>query len=787
MSASQGMAFGALLRRYREAAGLTQEELAERAGLSPGAIGMLERGDRRCAYPNTVQALTSALGLTKDEQAALLNTRRATSSVPIQSAPAAGRLPAPPTPPTPIVGLDQDLEVIGAVLRSGEVRLLTLTGPDGVGKTRLAVEVTREVGEDFPDGIVFVLLAPVGDPALVVPTVAHTLGLGQSGGWSLDEVLRTYLRDKHMLLLLDNIEHLLEAARVVANLLLSCPSLKVLTTSRAPLRIRGEREYPVGPLAIPDLDRIPSASELAQVASAALFVDRARAASPSFELTHANAAAVSSICRRLDGLPLALELAAVRARLLSPTELLARLDQALPLLTGGARDLPERQQTMRAAIEWSYDLLDPAAQALFRRLSVFAGGWTLDAAEAVCGRGKIHSEVLLDLLLLLVEQSLVVAEVSSVGETRYRMLEPVRQYARDLLAASDEARDVGQRHAALFLSLAERAEPEIAGQQQVEWCDRLEVEYDNLRAAIRWSLDVGDARRAVRFGWALRMFWVIHQRHQEGRRWMEQALMQGDLAVAARAEALYVLAVCVYGSGDNVRLMALAEEGTALYRQVGDKYREAITSALVGFAAVLLGDLDRADAILGEALAILRGFGDTYASAHVLSHRAVMPLKRGDHRLACQYAEGALALTRQTGDRLATCVSFLVLGQAAQAAGEKEEAARYFTDALTLAAEIVDRANSAYSLLGLANVAMARGQTERTACLLGAAEVLLELAGSPQYAFMPPHPLRDRASGVVREQVGERAWAVAWRQGRAMMLEEVVEFALSSEEASEPT
>ncbi len=778
--------FGVRLRRLREAAGLTQEDLAGRAGLTAKAISMLERGDRRYPYPHTVRALADALDLSERARAVLVEAvpRRSGNAPPPDGATAMAPS-ALPVSLTPLLGREREVEEIVTLLgRAATVRLLTLTGLGGIGKTRLAIEAAQKAGHYFPDGAAFVALAPLGDAALVMPTVSKTLGLREAAGAGSLEVLRQYLRERKLLLVLDNFEHVAGAASEVVDLLGACPDLSVLVTSRAPLRVRGEREYPVSPLAVPDPYRVPEAEEVVTSGAARLFVERAEEASGVFEVTQANAAAVAAICWRLDGLPLALELAAAHTRFLGPMALLSRLNRALE--AGGARDLPERQRTMRATLDWSHELLHERESELFRCLSVFAGGFELEAVEDVYATNTAGAADVLVLLGKLVEQSLVVAQTTPEGVTRYKMLEPVRQYALEWLRGSGQEEEVRRRHAGHYLALAEKAEPRIRGQDQIEWLDRLEAENDNLRAAIRWSLEAGDAQVAARFGWALGMYWVMRARHGEGRLLMEQTLAQDDGALPARmrAKALWGLAVCVYGSGDSERLMAITEEGVALSRRAGDRREEARTLVMAGFAALQLGDLERAARILDESLEMLREVEDTWGSAHSLAQLAMVHLRRADYPRAAGLAEEALMLTRQTGDRYAANIALSLLAQMAWASDEHERAAGHWREALRLSSELAATVDSAYCMQGLAAVAASRGEPRRAARLLGAAEALLEATGLLLYAYAS-NELHQRAAQhtayATREELGELAWNEARAEGRAMTFEETVEYALEDE------
>ncbi|HEY7850920.1 MAG TPA: helix-turn-helix domain-containing protein, partial [Ktedonobacterales bacterium] len=466
MAEAAGAAFGELLRRQRRAAGLTQEELAARAGLSVRGIADLERGARRTPRRDTIALLVHALGVSPQDETALFAAVHR-SAAPVER-PAQGRhnLPAQLTL---LLGRDEEVRGVVALLRRADVRLVTLSGPGGVGKTRVAIEVGAELLDDFADGVWFVRLSRLSDPSLVLPTIAQTLGLKEAGGQSIAETLRMYLREREIALVLDNCEHVADAAPDVASLLETSPRLTVLATSRAALRLQGEREYPVPPLALPPATSGPEVARtparLAEYPAVALFIERARAARQDFMLTAANAPTVAEICGRLDGLPLAIELAAARIKLLPPSALLAQLEHSLGFLVGGARDLSERQQAMSSTLAWSENLLSAEERVLFRRLAVFAGGCALEVAQAVCvapeGAEPLGGDVLAGLSAL-VDQSLV-QQREEGGEPRFGMLHVVREYALDRLEASGEAEALRRAHAAYMLALAERAEPELTG------------------------------------------------------------------------------------------------------------------------------------------------------------------------------------------------------------------------------------------------------------------------------------------------------------------------------------
>src|SRR2546421_854816 len=459
---------------------------------------------------------------------------------------------------TPLIGREREVAVVCALLGHPNVRLLVLTGPGGVGKTRLSLQIATDLVDVFPDGVHVVPLAPISDADLVLPTIARVLGLGESADLPVIERLQDYLQDRHLLLVLDNFEQAITAAPLLAELLQSCPYLKVLVTSREALRIRGTYEFPVPPLALPDLKHLPDSETLSHYASIALFTQLALAIKPDFALTEASARAIAEICIRLDGLPLAIELAAARIKLLPPEALLARLGRRLQVLSSGDRDLPVRQQTLRNTIKWSYDLLDAGEQRLFRRLAVFVGGCTLDAAEAFYALPGNVTTYVLDDVGRLIDKSLLYQAEQGSNEPRLHMLETIREYGLECLDACGEAEMTRRAHAAYYLALAEEAELQTAGPQQVMWLERLEREHANLRAALRWLRDAGEPEQALRLGGALWWFWSVHGHLSEGCGWLESMLTAGkEVSDAVQAKALYGNGVLAYAYDDRTKTQAL--------------------------------------------------------------------------------------------------------------------------------------------------------------------------------------------------------------------------------------
>jgi predicted ATPase/DNA-binding XRE family transcriptional regulator len=770
------VAFGSLLKQHRRNAWLTQEELAERSGLSVRTIRGLERGEGHSPRPDTVILLGRALNLSEEDHHLLVVAARQRGVV---TGPAASPSSSLPSPSTPLVGREEELTEVMSLLGRREARLLTLTGTGGVGKSRLAIQAAQDTAGLFADGVVFVALAPLSDPALVIPTVARSLGLRESEGQTAREALHAYLREKQLLLLLDNFEHLLEAAPEVAWLIESCPDLTLLATSRAPLRVRGEQEYPVPPLELPSSTLSQAPEDVVDSPSGRLFVERAKAVSPAFELTSDNSRAVAAICCRLAGLPLALELAAVRARFLDPEALLARLDQVLS--AGWARDLPERQQTMSATLDWSYDLLSEPERVVFRRLSVFSGGFSLEAAEAV----SANEGDVLNHLGRLVEQSLVRVEPNE-AKTRYGMLEPVRQYALERLQESDEEEQARTRHASYFVALAERAQPQLWKTDQLEWLDLLESESDNLRAALSWTVERGHGEVGLRLSVALQRFWSVRGYLEEGRRWLETALSAcPSPEPAIRAQALHGIGRMALQQGDRTLADRVLQESLALRQSLDDK--GGMAASLQGLAEVALWerDYERAAMLCTESVALRRELDDKQGLATSLNISGLVETQRGDHEQALALHEEGLAVARQVGDKWAVAVHLDNLGWATLGQGGHERAARLFGEALKLNSELGEKWLSADCLDGLARVASVHGSPIRAARLWGAAKASSEGIGA--LAAPLDQTAYDRHVAAARAQLDEAAFDTAWTEGRSLTFEQAVAYALADDETLSAT
>jgi predicted ATPase/class 3 adenylate cyclase len=729
-----------------------------------------------------------------------------------------------PLQPTPLIGREKEVAEVCDLLRRDETRLLTLTGPGGTGKTRLALQAAADLLEDFPDGTYFVPLATLTEVELFLSAIAETLGVRETGEQSLGETLKDYLSERRLLLLLDNFEQVLAAAPAVTELLAVAPGLKVLATSRAPLGLYGEHEYPVPPLTLPDLRHPPPLERLTQYEAVGLFLERAQAVKPDFAITNVSAPAVAEICVRLDGLPLAIELAAARIKMLPPKAMLQRLTSRLKLLTGGARDLPERQRTLRGAIEWSHALLDEGDQVLFARLAVFSGGRTLEAIEAVCDAAGDLPVDTFEGISSLLDKSLLRQEEGPNEEPRFVMLETIHEFAREKLGESAEAEEIKRVHAEYFLTLAEEAYPELKGPDQFEWLERLEAEHDNMRAALSWASERKEVEVALRLGGALSWFWSVRGYQSEGRRWLEEALaMDGRGSPESRAMALAGAGVLAEEQGDLDRAKEACQEGLELLANEAREASEAKLNLLecLGWVACLREEYGQATELFEESLALSREMSDTWWLANSLSNLASVSGFRGDSERATELYEQSMDLFREQRDKqhLAYCLNNLAMVVCSQGQGDLGRAAQLTEESVALQRELGTRGGVSMGLYnlgwmallqddlgraaglfreslslswdsglnplvqggleGFACVAGARGEAERAARLWGAAQTLHETKGilrDPDFLAEA-----DARISAVRSGMGEEAWEEAWRKGRAMTLEEAVSYALEEE------
>ncbi len=608
---------------------------------------------------------------------------------------------------TSFVGRAHEIEEVKRLISTA--RLLTLTGTGGVGKTRLALQVAADLVESFRDGVWLVELASLTDPSLVPQAAASALRVREQPGRTILAALLDYLQPHEMLLVLDNCEHLVGACAHLAEAVLqACPDLRILATSQEPLRIDGETTWQVPTLPLPDLKRLPSLERLTEYEAIRLFIERAAAALPGFAVSSRNASSIAQVCHRLDGIPLAIELAAARVRILPVEQVAARLDDRFRLLTGGSRTILPRHQTLRATMDWSYSLLPENEQALLQRLSVFAGGWTLEAAEAVCAWDGIDRVHVLEVLSQLVERSLVMTD-TTVEENRYRLLETVRLYARAKLMASAGDVEMRRRHLGWCVGLAERAEPELLGPDEA-WLDRLEVEHDNLRAALEWSLKSGGVEAGLRLAVALRLFWLVRGYWTEGRQWLDVLLARSDgAAPALRAKALSAAGSLAQHQGDYERARVLSEESLAMYREFGNMQGMASALNTLGIVMYERGSYQAARALHEECLACAREAGDQHAVASALLNLAIVAVHAGDYGHAQTVCEESLALFQAVTDKRGIAAAVNMLGIVATDQGDYAAARSRFEESLVIRRELGDRRGLAGSLSSLGLVAQEQG------------------------------------------------------------------------------
>src|SRR5918998_5377390 len=671
---------------------------------------------------------------------------------------------------TTLVGREVEVAHISALIEREGARLVTLTGPGGTGKTRLALAVAAEALDTFPDGVWFVDLSPLTDPALVLPGIASVLGVREAGGQGLLQAVKAFLESKRLLLVLDNFEQVLDAAPQLAELLTACPRLAMLVTSREPLQVRAEQQVPVAPLPLPPLERVLSLAELALVPAINLFVQRARAIVPDFALTEENAAAIVAICQRLDGLPLAIELAAARIRLLPPQALQERLERSLPVLTGGPRDAPARQRTLRDAIAWSHDLLEGDEPALFRRLAVFSGGWTLEAAEAVLGHDGV-----LDVftgITALADKSLVRPLATTDPDPRFGMLETIREFGLEQLTAAGELDATRGRHAEYFAAFSEALSAELFRATKPELLDRLAAERDNIRAALTWLDQQGDEEAMIRLAAGMGWFWFVRGLGTEGISWLERARSpRSAVAASIRAAALNWASVLTLPRKDHAAATELAALSVRLLRENGHE-SASLAMALIGQgrSTGYSGDRTAGVALLEEALAVARMLNHPLFIGAALDSLAEFAFLEGDLDRATTLVTEALELQRRHQPLWGTSFSLSLLGEIALERSDLPAVSAYYSESMALAKALGDTTFLGAGLAAIGTIAVDQRQVEQAARLLGAAEAMYQVAGA--WSFIAVRGQSRRAIDAAREALGEEAFAAAWALGRRLSREQ---------------
>jgi predicted ATPase/DNA-binding XRE family transcriptional regulator len=770
MALAAPASFGARLKALREAAGFTQEELATIAGLSVHAVSALERGERRRPHLETVRALSAALDLTGPIRDALLASARPPARVVAEDELSGGSLPVPLTA---LLGRDEDVQTLRHWLADPAARLITLVGPGGVGKTRLALALARAIADEGSHGVVFVPLAAVRDPAFVASAIAEALGLSDVSALDLPKRARLACEDRPTLIVLDNFEHVLDAAPLVADLLTSIPSLLVVTTSRAPLHLRGEREYAVGPLALEAGSEAMLPADLAQAPAVHLFVDRVRDVQPDFRLTSANAPTVTAICRRLDALPLALELAAPWIKALAADDLLRLLERDVLLPTVGPRDLPERQRTMNATVAWSYQLLNPGERRAFRRFGVLPGRFPIEAAAAVLADGDGASEGTADALRAvagLIDKSLLLpAETSVEARPLYQMLETVRAYAALELAAVGE-RDAAQEGLARYCtSEARLAAQGLVGRAQVEWLDRVRDDLESYRVALAWLIERGRALEASDIACGLRYFWLIRGHAAEGLQWYERILKLPSLPVAAESKALLGAVGMWWTQGELGRAHIGLDRVRSLARGADDMETLAHAEHLSGHVEHAAGNVDTARRLFARSIERFRMLANPSGTGNALSGMAVLALATGDVGQAERLLDEATAALRAAGPWFMTWALYARAILAVRR-GYPDEAIALVRNSLTRIRKLHDRFAYVYALVPLAAAAVLKSDDAWAARIVGARDAVTERTGVT-VVDKSVQDLREHAERQARERLGPDRWARAYAAGRGASID----------------
>ena len=764
MKPSAPGSFGAQLKALREAAGFTQAELATIAGLSVHAVSALERGERRRPHADTVRLLSDALDLTGPSRAALLGCARSAARVNASDDTAAGSLPLPLTA---LLGREHDLETLHRWLADPAVRLMTLLGPGGVGKTRLALELARVIQQGGQTRVVFVLLASVCDPTFVGPAVAEALGLSNVTVVDLASRVRAACGDQSTLLVLDNCEHVLDAAPVVAELLAATPLLRLLVTSRAPFRIRGEREYAVGPLALDGASETAALTDLARMPAVQLFVERAREVRPGFQLTEANGPTVAAICRKLDALPLGLELAARWMKVLSPEDLRRRLEHDVLLPAGGLRDLPERQQTMSATVAWSYQLLDAVEQRTFRRLAVLPGRFPIEAAAAVLASGAEPTNPVSAAAALIDKSLLLRAQTGSADHPLYQMLETVRAYAALELSAVGERDDAMEGLVRYCIADSSRAATGLIGPEQADWLDRVRDDLENYRAVLSWLLERNRSAEACDIAWRLMFFWVIRGSAAEGLQWYERCLNAESLAPETQCRALVGAAVMLFTQGERARARTAVTQ--ALMSACSDKEVTLMGTHLLGHVEQAEGNLRAAGDLFTSSIEGFEALGTPWGVGNALIGKAGVSIATGDVTEGERLLDQATSVLQHAGPWFLN-LPLYIRAILAVRRGNADDAIALVRQSFMCSRRLHDRFAFVYALTPLAAAAALKGDDAWAARILGTRDAVTERIGTTS-VDRSVMELRERTERDVRARLGADRWARAHAAGRNASLD----------------